>query len=299
MNIEVVFEDKRWKALAVNKVINKVADEVLAYLKKEDESRLVSFLCSNDEGLRDLNRTYRGIDKPTNVLSFPMQEFDNKEEEFDDNFEENGEFFNEEEYWDEDDEVTAEDLRALFNMDDEEYDRELVNEADDCSSQSCKDEQCRCGCQCNDDCNCGCQSEKGVECHCGCHTDKSEDCCCGCTDEDCDCESCSDKACYCDEECHCDSCDEADDWYNNECYDCSEEFGEALGCVALSYDTLEREAKAQGKTLEDHLSHLVVHSILHLFGYDHMKDDEAEKMENLEKDILKKLGISDPYLCAE
>jgi len=68
-----------------------------------------------------------------------------------------------------------------------------------------------------------------------------------------------------------------------------------LGDVVLARQTVSREAKAQGKTLADHLCHLVVHGTLHLMGYDHEDDAEAERMEMLERRILKRLAIADPY----
>lgn len=73
--------------------------------------------------------------------------------------------------------------------------------------------------------------------------------------------------------------------------------GEArpLGDIVLAYGVIAREAAEQGKTLRDHATHLIVHGMLHLLGYDHESDDEAEEMEALETRILKGLGISDPY----
>jgi probable rRNA maturation factor len=68
-----------------------------------------------------------------------------------------------------------------------------------------------------------------------------------------------------------------------------------LGDIALAYGVCAREAAEQGKTLADHLSHLTVHGVLHLAGYDHQTDDEAEAMEELERRVLAALGISDPY----
>jgi probable rRNA maturation factor len=68
-----------------------------------------------------------------------------------------------------------------------------------------------------------------------------------------------------------------------------------LGDIAIAYETLVREAEENGKTAPDHLSHLVVHGFLHLLGYDHHMDEEAERMERLERDILARMGISDPY----
>jgi probable rRNA maturation factor len=68
-----------------------------------------------------------------------------------------------------------------------------------------------------------------------------------------------------------------------------------LGDVIIARETTEREAREEGKSLVHHLSHLVVHGVLHLLGYDHMEDDEAEEMESLERSILGTLGVPDPY----
>ena len=68
-----------------------------------------------------------------------------------------------------------------------------------------------------------------------------------------------------------------------------------LGDIALAYGVIAREAAEQGKTLRDHTVHLIVHGTLHLIGYDHETDEEAEEMEQLETGILKGLGVSDPY----
>ncbi|WP_406852517.1 rRNA maturation RNase YbeY [Brevundimonas sp. BH3] len=68
-----------------------------------------------------------------------------------------------------------------------------------------------------------------------------------------------------------------------------------LGDVVLGLEYCVEEAKAQGKTLKDHLSHLVVHGVLHLLGRDHVEDEEAEQMEAEEREILASLGIADPY----
>lgn len=70
-----------------------------------------------------------------------------------------------------------------------------------------------------------------------------------------------------------------------------------LGDIVLARQTVWREAKEQKKTPADHLAHLVVHGTLHLLGYDHETSDaDAERMEALERRVLKKLGIADPYL---
>lgn len=68
-----------------------------------------------------------------------------------------------------------------------------------------------------------------------------------------------------------------------------------LGDLALGFGVCAREADEQGKALADHLAHLVVHGVLHLVGYDHETEAEAEAMEALERDVLKGLGVADPY----
>ena len=65
--------------------------------------------------------------------------------------------------------------------------------------------------------------------------------------------------------------------------------------MALAHGVCAREAVEQGKTLHDHLSHLVAHGVLHLLGFDHDDDAQAEEMEALERAVLKRLGIADPY----
>jgi len=70
---------------------------------------------------------------------------------------------------------------------------------------------------------------------------------------------------------------------------------EELGDIAIAYETCVREASEQNKTFDDHVTHLLVHGLLHLLGYDHIRDGDAAVMENLERQILCKLGISDPY----
>ena len=68
-----------------------------------------------------------------------------------------------------------------------------------------------------------------------------------------------------------------------------------LGDIAIAYQTTRREADEEQKAFDHHLSHLAVHGFLHLIGYDHETDDEAEAMESLEREILAQLGIPDPY----
>ncbi|MGL5287273.1 MAG: rRNA maturation RNase YbeY [Aeromonas sp.] len=68
-----------------------------------------------------------------------------------------------------------------------------------------------------------------------------------------------------------------------------------LGDLVICRQVVEREAAEQGKPLEAHWAHMVVHGCLHLLGYDHIEDDEAEEMEQLERDIMNELGYADPY----
>jgi probable rRNA maturation factor len=68
-----------------------------------------------------------------------------------------------------------------------------------------------------------------------------------------------------------------------------------LGDIAIAYETVAREAKSERKPFLHHLSHLAVHGFLHLLGYDHECDDEAEAMERMERRILAQLTIPDPY----
>lgn len=68
-----------------------------------------------------------------------------------------------------------------------------------------------------------------------------------------------------------------------------------LGDIAIAYDTCAREAADQGKPFEAHVIHLLAHATLHLLGYDHLEDAEAEQMERLEVQILEGLGFPDPY----
>jgi probable rRNA maturation factor len=72
-----------------------------------------------------------------------------------------------------------------------------------------------------------------------------------------------------------------------------------LGDIAIAYQTMRREADDEGKPFDHHLSHLAVHGFLHLIGYDHETDDDAEAMEHLETEILAQLGIPDPYANRE
>ncbi|KAB0548362.1 rRNA maturation RNase YbeY [Pseudomonas argentinensis] len=68
-----------------------------------------------------------------------------------------------------------------------------------------------------------------------------------------------------------------------------------LGDLVICVPVVEREAVEQGKTLDAHWAHLVIHGCLHLLGYDHIDDEEAEEMESLERILLAELGHPDPY----
>ena len=72
-----------------------------------------------------------------------------------------------------------------------------------------------------------------------------------------------------------------------------------LGDIAIAYETTRKEADDEQKPFDHHLSHLAVHGFLHLIGYDHEKDDDADAMESLEQAILAQLGIPDPYADRE
>ncbi|WP_377291296.1 rRNA maturation RNase YbeY [Rhizobium sp. SG2393] len=71
--------------------------------------------------------------------------------------------------------------------------------------------------------------------------------------------------------------------------------GPMLGDIIIAQETVAREAIEQDKPFAAHLTHLMVHGFLHLFGYDHVEEDDAEEMEGLETRILAGLGLSDPY----
>ena len=70
---------------------------------------------------------------------------------------------------------------------------------------------------------------------------------------------------------------------------------EMLGDIVIAYETLARESTDEGKTFPNHLAHLSVHGFLHLVGYDHDNDRDADAMERLEAEILAGLGVPDPY----
>ncbi|GAB3527704.1 rRNA maturation RNase YbeY [Photobacterium alginatilyticum] len=68
-----------------------------------------------------------------------------------------------------------------------------------------------------------------------------------------------------------------------------------LGDLIICRQVVEKEAKEQDKPLNAHWAHMVVHGSLHLLGYDHIDDDEAEEMESLETEIMENMGFTDPY----
>ncbi|PKP90814.1 MAG: rRNA maturation RNase YbeY [Alphaproteobacteria bacterium HGW-Alphaproteobacteria-16] len=72
-----------------------------------------------------------------------------------------------------------------------------------------------------------------------------------------------------------------------------------LGDIILAHGVCEREAAEKGVSVEQHATHLIVHGVLHLLGYDHQGDSEAEAMESMERAALESLGIPDPYLVRE
>lgn len=71
--------------------------------------------------------------------------------------------------------------------------------------------------------------------------------------------------------------------------------GPMLGDIIIARETVEREAQEENKSFDQHLHHMIVHGLLHLLGYDHENDEEAEEMEGLEREILHALAIPDPY----
>ncbi len=72
-----------------------------------------------------------------------------------------------------------------------------------------------------------------------------------------------------------------------------------LGDVIVAHETVLQEAKADGKIFSDHLTHMIAHGVLHLLGYDHQSDGDANHMEALEIEVLSRLGVGDPYARSE
>jgi len=75
----------------------------------------------------------------------------------------------------------------------------------------------------------------------------------------------------------------------------SQDFSGLFGEMIFSFETIEREVKEQNKDFFNHLTHLSIHSVLHLLGFDHIEENDAEEMENIEIEILKEMGIDNPY----
>ncbi len=74
--------------------------------------------------------------------------------------------------------------------------------------------------------------------------------------------------------------------------------GALLGDIVLAFATVEREAALAGKPIRAHMGHLIVHGFLHLLGFDHEREEEAQEMEALERAALERMGIPDPYADA-
>ena len=72
--------------------------------------------------------------------------------------------------------------------------------------------------------------------------------------------------------------------------------GPLIGDIVVAFEYVSEEARDAGRSLRDHLTHMIVHGLLHLLGFDHENPFDAEAMENLERRILAELGIDDPYL---
>jgi probable rRNA maturation factor len=68
-----------------------------------------------------------------------------------------------------------------------------------------------------------------------------------------------------------------------------------LGDIVMAFETIEREAHEQGKTFHDHATHMLIHGVLHLLGFDHIQEGERKEMEKIEIDFLRNIGINDPY----
>ena len=70
---------------------------------------------------------------------------------------------------------------------------------------------------------------------------------------------------------------------------------DSLGDIAICHEVVLKEAKEQNKKVSDHMAHIFIHGVLHLLGHDHHQEVQAETMENLERKILSKIGVADPY----
>lgn len=178
MNLEVCVEKDDWeeREIDLKSIVQECVEAVFSHLKvlEQNGDLEICFLFTDDAEIRILNKTYRGIDSPTNVLSFPMN-------------------------------------------------------TSDCLFSERKD---------------------------------------------------------CDQSKFCDDCDDTGP-------------ERILGSVVFAYETIAKEvAEAdpeKGLSFDNHLRHLVIHSILHLLGYDHINEAEAEEMESLEIAVLAHIGVADPY----
>ena len=141
MNIEIIIEDDNWNSIKVRKLINDATKSVFSYLKLQDDDLSISVLCTNDEEIRVLNKTYRGIDSSTNVLSFPMEsdsEYDN------------------------------------FDYDEFDFDEDNFT---DLHIENLKDEECRCSGECHSE---KCSDPEGKNCEEKCHCSECSDFECDC-----------------------------------------------------------------------------------------------------------------------
>lgn len=183
----ICIEHEAWNTFDVEKFTEDCVKAVFSALGMDEvifesaEKMEICFLFTGDEEVRVLNKAFRNVDRPTNVLSFPMDSFCEEEE-------------------------------SEFSEDDEEY--------------------------------------------------ISED-----TEDD------AGSFCYCDDQ----------------------QASRILGSIAFAYETIDQESKESRMSFEDHLKHLIIHGILHILGYDHVDDNDAEKMEALEVEVLKILKIANPY----
>ncbi|MDR1362098.1 MAG: rRNA maturation RNase YbeY [Holosporaceae bacterium] len=169
MNLDILIEYDSWSRCDVKSITAMCVEAVFGELGLNHYNVEICFLFTDDEELKILNKTYRGIDKPTNVLSFPASSLDTR----------------------------------------------LADECDCCNNY------------------------------------------------------------------------ETDGYCCNIC---------VLGSVAMAYEIIELESREQEKTFDDHLKHMVIHSVLHLLGYDHSGHQQAELMEQLEIKILGDLNIANPYV---
>lgn len=200
MNLAVTCESDFWDEKTASEVASECVDALFRHLKinPNDEDVEICFLFTTDAEVHLLNKTYRGVDRPTNVLSFPA-----------------------------------------FAPDEVPIGGNKHN------------------CHCHSH-HCNCHDHEEHDQRCECHNHNVEGNYSGCTEVD------NDEPCV-------------------------------LGSIAVAYETTAREAEEQGKTFGEHLRHLLVHSLLHLLGYDHIDQEEAARMEAIEIKILGTMGIGDPY----